>query len=102
MRILIAEDQKDLNRIITKRLSAEGYYVDSCFDGEEALSYIEMAEYDGIILDIMMPKRDGLSVLHSLREKGIGTPGIPLRTECWGLIPEPMTIWLNLFLSMSS
>ena len=74
MRILIAEDQKDLNRIITKRLSAEGYYVDSCFDGEEALSYIEMAEYDGIILDIMMPKRDGLSVLHSLREKGVGTP----------------------------
>lgn len=74
MRILIAEDQKDLNRIITKRLSAEGYSVDSCFDGEEALSYIEMAEYDGIILDIMMPKRDGLSVLHSLRKKGIGTP----------------------------
>ena len=74
MRILIAEDQKDLNRIITKRLSAEGYYVDSCFDGEEALSYIEMAEYDGIILDIMMPKRDGLSMLHSLRKKGIGTP----------------------------
>ena len=74
MRILIAEDQKDLNRIITKRLSAEGYYVDSCFDGEEALSYIEMAEYDGIILDIMMPKRDGLSVLHSLRKKGISTP----------------------------
>ena len=74
MRILIAEDQKDLNRIITKRLSAEGYYVDSCFDGDEALSYIEMAEYDGIILDIMMPKRDGLSVLHSLRKKGIGTP----------------------------
>ena len=74
MRILIAEDQKDLNRIITKRLSAEGYSVDSCFDGEEALIYIEMAEYDGIILDIMMPKRDGLSVLHSLREKGIGTP----------------------------
>ena len=56
MRILIAEDQKDLNRIITKRLSAEGYYVDSCFDGEEALSYIEMAEYAGILLDIMMPK----------------------------------------------
>ena len=74
MRILIAEEQKDLNRIITKRLSAEGYSVDSCFDGEEALSYIEMAEYDGIILDIMMPKRDGLSVLHSLRKKGIGTP----------------------------
>ena len=74
MRILIAEDQKDLNRIITKRLSAEGYSVDSCFDGEEALSYIEMAEYDGLILDIMMPKRDGLSVLHSLRKKGIGTP----------------------------
>lgn len=74
MRILIAEDQKDLNRIITKRLSAEGYSVDSCSDGEEALIYIEMAEYDGIILDIMMPKRDGLSVLHSLRKKGIGTP----------------------------
>ena len=59
MRILIAEDQKDLNKILTKKLMAEGYSVDSCFDGMEALDYLSMAQYDGVILDVMMPNMDG-------------------------------------------
>ena len=46
MRILIAEDQKDLNRILVKKLTAEGYSVDNCFDGEEALDFLAMAQYD--------------------------------------------------------
>ena len=74
MRLLVVEDQKDLNKIITKHLTAEGYSVDSCFDGEEALDYIDMADYDGIILDIMMPKMDGLAVLRQMRAEGNGTP----------------------------
>ena len=74
MRLLVVEDQKDLNKIITKHLTAEGYSVDSCFDGEEALDYIDMADYDGIVLDIMMPKMDGLAVLRQMRAEGNDTP----------------------------
>lgn len=74
MRILIAEDQKDLNKIINKRLVAAGYSVDSCFDGEEALDYMDAAQYDCLILDIMMPKKDGLAVLNELRGRGNTTP----------------------------
>ena len=74
MRLLVVEDQKDLNKIITKHLTTEGYSVDSCFDGEEALDYIDMADYDGIILDIMMPKMDGLAVLRQMRAEGNDTP----------------------------
>ena len=74
MRLLIAEDERNLNKIITQQLKNSGYTVDSCFDGQEALDYIEAAEYDGIILDIMMPKVDGLMVLRKIREKNIDTP----------------------------
>ncbi len=74
MRFLVVEDQKDLNRIISKRLSAEGYTVDSCFDGMEALDFVGMAEYDGIILDVMMPKLDGFSFLEKIRQTGNMTP----------------------------
>lgn len=70
MRLLVAEDEKDLNRVITKRLQKEGYAVDSCFDGEEALDFIEMGEFDGIILDIMMPKMSGFDVLKTIRIPG--------------------------------
>ena len=55
MRVLIAEDEKDLNRILTDRLKAEHYSVDSCYDGQAALDYLASAEYDAVILDIMMP-----------------------------------------------
>ena len=74
MRILIAEDEKDLNRLIVSKLEAEHYSVDHCLDGEEALSYLTSAEYDLAILDIMMPKLDGLTLLRTLRKNGIGCP----------------------------
>ncbi|MCC8105443.1 MAG: response regulator transcription factor [Clostridiales bacterium] len=74
MRLLLAEDERDLNRIITKKLTAEGYSVDSCFDGNEALDFFSCAEYDAAILDIMMPGMDGLSVLRALRGTGNTTP----------------------------
>ncbi len=74
MRILIAEDERDLNNVIKRRLEKEGYSVDNCFDGEEALDYIEAGEFDAIILDIMMPKLSGLEVLHKIRDKGNNTP----------------------------
>ena len=57
MRILVVEDQRDLNRLMVKTLQKEGYAVDGCFDGEEALLHLEGAEYDGVILDVMLPKR---------------------------------------------
>ena len=63
MRILVAEDEKSLNKVITKRLSNEGYSVDSCFDGEEALAYLFAGEFDAAVLDIMMPKMSGIEVL---------------------------------------
>ncbi len=74
MRILIAEDERDLNSIITKKLSADGYSVDSCFDGNEAIEYLDAAEYDAVILDIMMPHTDGFGVLSHIRKQGKNTP----------------------------
>lgn len=74
MRILIAEDEPDLNRILKDRLSGEHYSVDSCFNGEEALDYMAAAEYDLVILDIMMPVLDGLSVLRQMRSRNDPTP----------------------------
>ena len=74
MRILVVEDEPHLNAILASRLHADGYSVDSCMDGEEALAYIESAEYDSIILDIMIPRIDGLEVLQRMRKKGNATP----------------------------
>lgn len=68
MRILLAEDERDLNNIITQKLTADGYSVDSCFDGKEAMDVLSYTDYDAVILDIMMPKADGFEVLHSLRD----------------------------------
>lgn len=76
MRVLIAEDERDLNAILTKKLTKEGYGVDSCYDGEEALAYLAGTEYDAVVLDIMMPRYNGLEVLSLLREQGKLTPVI--------------------------
>lgn len=74
MRLLVAEDQKDLNEIITKTLTKNHYTVDSCYDGQEALDYLDMAEYDAAILDIMMPRISGLDVVKTLRASGSRLP----------------------------
>ena len=68
MRILIAEDERDLNRLLVKKLTAESYSVDACANGEEALDCLACARYDAVILDIMMPHLDGFSVCRSARE----------------------------------
>ena len=69
MRLLVVEDEKKLNDLITKKLEKEYYGVDSCFDGEEAIRYVEGTEYDAIILDIMLPKLDGFEVIKRIRAK---------------------------------
>lgn len=74
MRILLAEDERDLNRIILRKLTEDGYVVDGCFDGKEALAYLATTDYDAVILDIMMPGKNGLEVLSSLRQAGKSTP----------------------------
>ncbi len=74
MRILVVEDQKDLNRVISKRLENEGYSVDRCYDGVQALEFTDTGEFDAIVMDIMMPKMSGIEVLKTLRRKNVNTP----------------------------
>ena len=74
MRILIAEDQPELRRMLVKNLTAVGYTVDGVPDGAEALAYLDAAAYDAAVLDIMMPKVDGLTVLRTLRARGSALP----------------------------
>ena len=74
MRILVVEDERDLNRLIQKMLKKAGYTVDGCYDGEEAQLHLLGAEYDAILLDVMMPKKDGYTLIRELREKGQDTP----------------------------
>ena len=81
MRILVVEDERDLNRILTKTLTAEGCSVDACFDGLEALDYLSGASYDVIVLDRMMPRLDGMELLARLRAQGDETPVIFLTAK---------------------
>lgn len=74
MRILLAEDDRAINRVIVRRLKWEGYSADACFDGREALDYLDVVEYDAVILDVMMPGMDGFEVLTRMRERGDKTP----------------------------
>lgn len=75
MRILIAEDQPELRRMLVKNLTAVGYTVDGVPDGAEALAYLDAAAYDAAVLDIMMPRVDGLTVLRTLRARGSALAG---------------------------
>ena len=81
MRILVAEDEQELNRLLRKRLKAAGYSVDGCMDGEEVWDYLAGAEYDALVLDIMMPKLDGLEVVRRLRASHISTPVLLLTAK---------------------
>ena len=74
MRLLVVEDEIHLLNILKKRLTKEHYSVDTCADGDEAMEFIRMAPYDGIILDIMLPGRDGISILKEMRKEGNYTP----------------------------
>ena len=74
VRILIVEDERDLNKILVERLKQKHYSVDFCFDGQEALDYISVTEYDAIILDVMMPKIDGITVLKTIRNQKKNVP----------------------------
>ena len=81
MKILVVEDERDLNRIITKHLKRNNYSVDSCFDGEEALDFVSYSDYDLIITDIMMPNVDGYEFIKRLRENKNNTPVIMLTAK---------------------
>ena len=74
MRILVVEDEINMNRLISEALEDEKYSVDSCFDGQEALDYAMAADYDVIVLDVNLPKMDGFTVVERLRDGGCGTP----------------------------
>ncbi len=81
MKLLIAEDTVDLNRALQAILKTQNYEVDAVYDGEEAMTFIEQQSYDGIILDIMMPKKDGIEVLKEIRAKGLNTPVLLLTAK---------------------
>ena len=81
MKILLAEDTKDLNRALCAILKHEGYDVDAAFDGEEVMDFIERDSYDCIVLDIMMPRKDGIEALKEIREKNILTPVLMLTAK---------------------
>lgn len=74
MRLLLAEDERSLSRAICAILKKNNYSVDAVFDGREALDYLESENYDGVILDWMMPKLDGIQVLQTMRSSGNTTP----------------------------
>ena len=81
MRILVIEDEVNLNDIIVKKLKLEHYGVDTCFDGKEAWEYILSTEYDVIIMDVMLPKMNGFEILKRMRSKNIKTPVLLLTAK---------------------
>ena len=81
MKILLVEDNSQLNKALSTLLKRSSYLVDSAFDGEEALYFINEYKYDVIVLDIMLPKIDGLEVLKRARDKGVETPIIMLTAK---------------------
>lgn len=81
MKLLYAEDEKSMAEAVTDILVFHKYQVDTVYDGEEALEYARNEQYDGIILDIMMPKRSGLEVLEAIRKDGCRTPVLLLTAK---------------------
>lgn len=81
MRILLAEDERSLSRAVVALLEKNNYSADAVYDGQEALEYLEAGNYDALILDLMMPKMDGLTVLRTLREQGNPIPVLILTAK---------------------
>ena len=74
MRVLVVEDEQDLNLLLRKVLTKAGYTVDGCLDGEDAALHLMGAAYDAVILDVMMPKKDGYTLVREMRAQGLNTP----------------------------
>ena len=81
MRILVADDARELCDVVAKRLGMEGFSVDCCYNGDEAMDFLRFAEYDAVILDIMMPGKTGIDVLNIMRSNKNGTPVILLTAK---------------------
>ena len=81
MRVLLVEDEEQIADFVTRGLSEQGYAVDIAYDGDEARHWPDVAEFDVIILGLMLPKRNGIEVCRSLRERGIHTPVIMLTAK---------------------
>lgn len=81
MRLLLAEDERSLSRAVVAILQKNNYSVDAVYDGEQVLEYAVNGNYDGIVLDIMMPKMDGITALKKLRESGCTTPVLILTAK---------------------
>ena len=98
MRLLLAEDEKTLSNALVTILKHNNYSVDAVYNGEDAIDYIETGVYDGVILDIMMSKVDGITVLKTIRAGGNKMPVLLLTAKsdvddrCSGLMREPMII----------
>lgn len=101
MRILVVEDEADLNLLLCKVLTKAGYTVDGCLDGEDAQAHLLGAAYDGILLDVMLPKKDGYTLVRELRDQGNDTPvlfltpGTVWPTGSRGWTWAGTTIWSN-------
>ena len=81
MKLLVVEDEKTLNKIVSKRLETAGYTVSSCYDGEEAINELKNDSFDAIVMDIMMPKVSGLEVLEEMKKMEIFTPVLLLTAK---------------------
>ncbi len=81
MKILLAEDEPELNRALVQIFTKNNYSVDSVFDGEEALTYLRGGDYDCAVLDVMMPKKDGITVLKTIRKEGFRLPVLILTAK---------------------
>ena len=81
MKLLVVEDEKTLNKIVSKRLETAGYTVSSCYDGEEAINELKNDSFDAIVMDIMMPKVSGLEVLEEMKKMEISTPVLLLTAK---------------------
>ncbi len=81
MKLLLCEDEIELSETLAEILKRNNYSIDVAYDGEEALDYLNLAEYDGVILDVMMPKVDGIEVIKTLRKRGNNIPVIMLTAK---------------------
>src|SRR5688572_9906392 len=81
MRLLVVEDDSKIASFVVKGLKQAGYAVDRCADGEEGLAFARVTPYDAAVIDVMLPRLDGLSLIESLRAQGVRTPVLILSAK---------------------